>query len=183
MKKMRIFIALNLPPETQKHIQAIQERLSLRFPKGVAWLKPENIHLTVAFLDGRTPEEIKKIGEILEKLASQSTAMVFRPHYVKSLGYVIAIKMLSQKIRTFYQNLVQIFKEEGISYQENHKFKPHITIGRLKERLPKKFKGSARFPGFKVEKIDLIKSTLAAEGAQYEIIGDYSFRRKISKPF
>lgn len=176
MQKIRTFIAITLPQETQKHIQAIQERLSLRFPEGVAWPKPENIHLTVAFLGDRTPGEIKKIGEILEKLASQSTAMVFRPHYVKSWGYVIAIKMLSQKIRTFYAELVQAFQEEGIDYQEKHKFKPHITIGRLKERLPKKFKGSARFPGFKVEKIDLIKSTLAAEGAQYKILGSYFFK-------
>lgn len=181
MKKNRIFIALNLPKETKEHIKEIQERLTERFGEKVKWINPENIHLTVAFLGDRTKDEIKKISQILEELASKQTAIVLRPHYVKSFAYVIAIKMLSHKIRTFYEKLVQGFQKQGIEYQERRKFKPHITIGRLKQKLFKRFKGKANFPGFKIEKIDLIKSTLSREGAKYEILSSHPFLKKAKR--
>ncbi len=182
MEKIRAFIALNLPKSAKSDIKVIQERLKERFPGQVNWLPPEQIHLTVAFLGDRTKEEIKKIGQILDKLAEKQTAVVLRPHYVRSFSHVIAIKMLSKKIRTFYADLVLEFQKQGIEYQERRKFKPHITIGRLTARLPKKFKGSSRFPGFKIEKIDLIKSTLETEGAEYEIISRHPFRLRSLPP-
>jgi len=182
MEKIRAFIALDLPKTAKADIKVIQNRLKERFPTEVNWLPLEQIHFTVAFLGERTKKEIKKIGQILDDLASKQTAVVLRPHYVRSFSHVIAIKMLSKKIRTFYADLVQEFQKQGIEYEERRKFKPHITIGRLTGRLPKKFKGSSRFPGFKIEKIYLKKSTFKSEGAEHEIISRHPFRLRSLPP-
>ena len=52
---MRLFVAVNFPPETVDAISALQGRLRGAEPRG-SWSRRENLHLTLAFL-GEQPRE------------------------------------------------------------------------------------------------------------------------------
>ncbi|MDD5627191.1 MAG: RNA 2',3'-cyclic phosphodiesterase [Patescibacteria group bacterium] len=179
MPVTRFFIALILPHEVKKRIQGIQKELAPLFPPQTHWINAENLHLTLAFLGDRRLEEIATISQILQDLAPKTSPLVLKPHYLKSFGSVLGIKMLSKKSQKLHQNLVNAFRKAKIIYHESHKFTPHITIARLKTRPLKKVKKNIRFPAFKLEEITLIKSTLFSKGAKYDVVHHYSCKRTI----
>ena len=67
---MRAFIALELPEKVKKEITKIQKKLRKAGAKAT-WVKPEIIHLTLAFLGSVTHKELEIIHKILEEVAAK----------------------------------------------------------------------------------------------------------------
>ena len=52
---MRAFLALDPPPEVLRKIIALQDTLKKQIPRGVRWVNPDGIHLTLKFLGNIFP--------------------------------------------------------------------------------------------------------------------------------
>jgi 2'-5' RNA ligase len=72
---MRAFIAIRLPEAVTKTLSAIQERLK-PVNSGIAWAKPQNLHLTVKFLGEISEDQLREIREIAAE--TSGTIPVFR---------------------------------------------------------------------------------------------------------
>lgn len=177
----RFFIAINFPEKTKKEINEFQKNLN-NYLLNVRWVKPQNLHLTLAFLGWLKSEEVDKLKQITKEVANQTAPFVLHP---KGLGVfpdrkrakVLWIGVEDEEIlkiinQTLYRKLVQNnFK------LDTRGFSPHITIARFKEKANEKmitlafdkFKDST-FGKIKVTSIDIMESQLKKDGPVYRLI-------------
>lgn len=146
---MRLFIAINFDNKTKENILGVQRRLKGK-GRG-SFTRPDNLHLTLAFL-GEVPEEmVDELKLLMDELEvpklnlSFSNVGCFRSDselWWIGLEYNKALSDLQRK-------LIKRLKEAGFK-PDDKMFKPHITlsrrmnVGRLdsKELLPTAFKTS-----------------------------------------
>ena len=132
---MRLFIAVNFSDEVKRRILDVQARLRAQSIKG-NFTRPENLHLTLAFL-GETPEgKLSAVSGIIEGVKSSPFEISFKrtgcfTHSHKELWWIGAEKnspavMLLENI---HRQLIDQLLKAGISVDERP-FNAHITIGR-----------------------------------------------------
>jgi 2'-5' RNA ligase len=77
-ERLRMFIALDLPAGLKEEIAVLQEALRSKAPKGVRWVRPEGVHLTLKFLGWVEEERTGTIEKVLRREASQEKAFDLR---------------------------------------------------------------------------------------------------------
>ncbi|MFX0022408.1 MAG: RNA 2',3'-cyclic phosphodiesterase [Candidatus Hermodarchaeota archaeon] len=139
---IRSFIAIELKDsDTIEKINGFCQRLKQNQPK-IKIVEPENLHITMKFL-GDIPEPLApKIYEILQE---QINEKLFRgkilKFHLKGVGQFNKFAVLWIKIIgdiQFLQNVKDtieecLFNKLKIERDKKIKFKPHLTIGRLKK--------------------------------------------------
>ena len=138
---VRAFIAFPLPGDVRSHLRRVQAELKKQ-DWAVKWVQPEHIHLTLKFL-GDVPEtEISAIRQAMEAAADGFEAVrlsasglgafpgVKRPRVIWCgvSGDLEALKALHERLEAELGAL-------GIE-KEGRAFKGHLTLGRVKGRVP-----------------------------------------------
>lgn len=187
MTTIRSFIAIELEDENtianivdfSKKIKRNQDKLKV--------VKPENLHMTLKFL-GNIPESLApKIYEIINKEINLKAFQGRTFEYLlKGVGEFNKFSVIWIKLGGDLQFL-QTIKDKiedslnvnlNIERDKRTKFKPHLTIGRLKknkinfktfESFKKIIKDNRdlSFGSFKVNKVKLKKSVLTPNGPIY----------------
>jgi 2'-5' RNA ligase len=189
MVKIRTFIAVNLPEQVLSELNRFIEAMK-PYTKGIRWVKPQSIHLTLKFLGNISFPELEKVFQAMEKMFQS-------PHdqFILSTGKPGVFpnlkrpKVLWVGIRgSELQQLERLQNEvEGNLYQEGfpkekRNFSPHLTIGRVKNwvdmhLLTEKF-SAYEFPECEipVKELHIMKSDLKSSGAIYSIQRSYCLR-------
>ncbi len=181
----RIFIAINLPEEIKQEIFKLQKKwptLPCR------WVKQENLHLTLAFLGNISEKELLKVIEIVKRTSKSIGAFeisldktcygpdkkIIPPRLVWVEGKEV------KELSILKQDLDKFLSKEINFRPEDRKFKPHITLGRIKKwnwrRIPLEERPdidlgvSLEFP---VRSIDVMESRLKKTGAIYEKLASF----------
>jgi len=155
---MRLFIAVNLDDAVKKQLLEIQERLRSQSTRG-NFTRPENLHLTLAFL-GETPKEkVPSILKILDKTINDTQALSspeakseisseVKPlevsfkhtgcftHSHKELWWIGADETCQGlgRLRAIHGELIKRLLDAGFSV-DTRPFNPHITLGREVKHL------------------------------------------------
>ena len=136
---MRLFIAVNFDDAVRKRFLEIQTRLRSQCIRG-NFTRPENLHLTLAFL-GETPEtKTASILQIIEDVQALPDAMPFEvsfnhtgcfTHSHKELWWVGANENCQalNRLKAIHSNLIKFLLDANFSV-DNRSFNPHITLGR-----------------------------------------------------
>ncbi|MEE9201816.1 MAG: RNA 2',3'-cyclic phosphodiesterase, partial [Dehalococcoidia bacterium] len=74
MEQLRLFVAVELPPEVREALAGLQGELRPRGSPGVRWVGPEGIHLTLKFLGGVPRAQVAPVEEALRGAASGQAA-------------------------------------------------------------------------------------------------------------
>jgi 2'-5' RNA ligase len=196
---MRLFIALELPPEARSAAGEVARQLKSSGAE-VKWVKPESMHLTLKFL-GETPD-----GRAPEIAGALAGAVEGKP------GLELAIKGCGafpgdnkpQVVWLGLEGQVEGLKDLAAAIEgemdligfppERRSFKAHLTLGRLR-RGPKRGRRGGRGgkpadspvllaraiaglkeyqgPAFRADKVVLIKSTLTPAGPIYEPLAEF----------
>jgi 2'-5' RNA ligase len=132
---MRLFIAVNFTDEVKSRLLKIQEQLKSQSSRG-NFTRPENLHLTLAFL-GETPEtQLEKLYDILEGIQSPAFAIPFNrtgcfTHSKKELWWIGTDPDSSSLplLKAIHEQLLSRLLKEGFSV-DTRPFNAHITLGR-----------------------------------------------------
>jgi 2'-5' RNA ligase len=184
----RLFAALELPPELQHQLAALQNDLKAAAPpRSVRWVRPEGIHLTLKFYGDVAAERLPPLQAGLARAANAAEPAVARfalavegvgvfPNAARPAvvwagvkGALAPLQRLQAAVEA--EALALGFKPEGRAYH------PHLTLGRVNEGLPPEAVrrlmeavGSARgrpVGGFTPDHLSLMNSALGAGGSVY----------------
>jgi len=181
-KKIRLFIAIELPKTVQKEIHTLQNALKKTY-QDIKWVNPQNIHLTLKFLGYVEKEKIGKIIECLNKLTKEFNAFnISLDRKINAFPEIKYPRVLWVGIDEGKDKVIRINQRledelEKIDFKkEEREFTPHLTIARIKNFKSKQglidkltTLSLEKEQSFNVSKLTLFKSTLTRKGPIYEI--------------
>jgi len=180
---IRCFLALELSPEVRTKIIELLDRLQkgARFTGAhPAWVKPENIHLTLHFLGVVSPAAIEAMKPDLDAVAKQ-----FPPPRVevRMLGCFpsekmpkvlwIGLRKPDSSLVGLHESLLPVVSKAGGKI-DTRPYHPHLTLARIKSSrgvrgLMDVVESHKRFEAgvFQPDELMLFQSELHPDGAIY----------------
>ena len=184
---MRLFVALDIPPEIRERITRFVEGLQ-RYAPDANWVKPASYHVTLKFLGDTSPADAEQLKHILAEIRSAPVNIAFRgfgffPNtnsprvFWAGMQHDDALPQLANAVD-------QACSQLGIP-REEHEFRPHLTLARGGSGSPRPKRGERANPKLKylAEKLQsfpvpdfgtmtaqeffLYESKLSPAGAQY----------------
>ncbi|MFA5206417.1 MAG: RNA 2',3'-cyclic phosphodiesterase [Lentisphaeria bacterium] len=134
---LRTFVALAVSPEQRTALARVQARLR-RLPCRIGWVRPEQLHLTLAFLGERPAAELAAVPELLRRLAAPLRPFPWR---LRDLGYFgsprhprviwAGVADGARELGAWQEQLAAALALAGLAL-EARPFTPHLTLGRVR---------------------------------------------------
>jgi 2'-5' RNA ligase len=176
----RSFVALPVPQSIQYALGEISASFARQDKANeVRWVDEGNYHITLAFLGEQTLSDLDRLADNLaESRFSQSVDVNIKgisPFPEGSPKLLAALLEENEPLLSLYNEVLKATRQTGL-YFEKRRFKPHITLGRL--RKPKKT--NMVFPPQplslvgEVNELIVYESTLTPTGARYDPLHEFS---------
>jgi RNA 2',3'-cyclic 3'-phosphodiesterase len=188
---MRIFVGIALPSLLRRALS--EAVLPLRNPSlPVSWTPEENLHMTLKFLGEVQPD---RIGDVSERLVAASRGVApftfvlemggtFPPSGPARVLWVGIHQESLDLVENLQENIEIALSEAGFP-REQKVFHPHITVGRVRGRLPhgwrEKYIAALAGRGFgvvPVKSFQLYESRLSPKGAVYGALRDFPLEER-----
>ncbi len=178
-KAVRTFIAIELPQEVRAYLEARQEDLA-RAGGDVKWVRPDDIHLTLAFLGNVPVEEIAAVAAAVGGAAAGMEPIRLRaggagrfPPRGRPRVVWIGIEEPTGALARL-QSAVAEATARFAEKPERREYKAHLTVGRVRggrgaEELSEAVAAlaDAKGPEFEAAEVVIFESVLAREGPTY----------------
>lgn len=174
---MRLFVASSFEPAFTDGIRAVASYARDNAGRdAVKWVDPADFHVTYVFLgDLPGPEAaVKGMESALEGARAFDVSLggfgVFPSSRHPSVLWM-GIGEGAAELRELARRLQEGLAAAGLSFES--RFEPHVTIGRVKGRLPENFVrrvsdyAQGRRAVSRLASVELMESRLTREGAQY----------------
>lgn len=170
---MRLFVALELPAEAVAALAAFRARADAGVWRPVA---DEALHLTLAFLGRRPAEDAQRVGELLHGVAVAAPrlrlggALALPPRCPRVLAAEVEDR--DGTLATLQAEVGGRLQESGLYEPEARRFRPHVTVARLRSGArvrpaqPERLVGPEPVP-FRGLAVTLYESRLEQAGARY----------------
>lgn len=188
---VRLFLALNLPPDVRAALHAAAEPLRAAAPRGVGWVRPDGLHLTLKFL-----------GDV-ERAGAEALVAALAPAVARHLAPTLEVRGVGAfpnpaRPRVVWAGVeaaprLELLQHEveaicaTLGYEvEGRAFRPHITLGRVRDDAPREVLAAlaAAVPATSVsarvavDTVDLMESTLLPGGARHEAVARLPLREE-----
>lgn len=176
-EQLRLFIAVLLPRDVRQMIVAATSKYRT-IGTNVRWVHEDNLHLTLKFIGGVPAEAVDQVADALNQVAKRHGPFSTTVLGVGGFPNARRARVVWTGISDGAEELQRLAEDvedamDGIGYPREGRFKPHITIGRLK--IPKELgwlrkaadeedRIIARTP---VNQIHIMQSTLSPQGSRY----------------
>ena len=179
---IRSFVAVEVSREVREEVRAFVEARGSGI-RGLRWVKPENLHLTVKFLgdvpEGRLPE----VGSALEEAAAGHCPLrldfrgagVFPPRGRPRIVW-IDLAAGGAGMAALREDVERSLEPLGFP-PETRPFSPHLTIGRARSledpaalTLALAEVGEKRWGASVADRVHLMRSDLFPTGPRYSIL-------------
>lgn len=183
----RIFVGIKLSEKVQKTVSDYIKDLKKEFPNlRVGWEKSEKLHLTLKFLGDIDNESLKRLQKVTDKTASNHKSFKLKISKNGVFQNKRRPRILWLEVIDEENNLLKIKNElendlEKIGFEkEKRKFKPHLTIARIREPkkskslVEKHLKNNFEPIEFEVSEIVIFESELKPTGSIYKIVSRFS---------
>lgn len=181
---IRLFVALKIPGEIKeelfKHCYAASEN-----PTDFRWEDKDKVHLTLKFIGEVKENLLDQIFDELEFVKDYSSfsctiskfGFFFRDNEAKILWCNLDT---DDKIFSLVEELNCRLNKFDIEI-ERRKFKGHLTLLRIKNRVTENFINSFKEYSFnpidfKADEIELIQSVLKPTGSEYKVLKIYELK-------
>lgn len=188
---MRTFFCIELEEALKVQLDAITQSLRRKTQAKVGWVRKENLHITLKFLgeiNTTSVEDLKKAAEAaLDGLTCFELTLdklgVF-PDLRKPRVIWIGSTQVPEAALELHAALEERLTRLGFA-PEDHKYTPHITLGRVKEiskseaeQLAQQMQTIAFSYTAKAEGITLMESRLTPSGSIYTPLFRLKFARE-----
>ncbi|WP_101067465.1 RNA 2',3'-cyclic phosphodiesterase [Roseovarius salinarum] len=177
---MRLFLAIPLPDAVRAALGRLQG--DLRVGRHV---DPENLHVTLAFLDDQSLATAELVHERLCEIALSGAEIRIRgldvfggrnPRVVfAGVEKTGALDALREKVRTAVRAAEVALPRE--------RFRPHVTLARFPKPMPRheldklgaflEAHGDFALDPFDADRVTLFRSRLGPQGPDYEALSEY----------
>ena len=189
--QVRLFVACEVPDDVKESIGGVIDELRRRSGSAVRWIRPEGVHVTLKFL-GEVP--VRKLPAV--KLAIQEAVVGHSPFELEFsnigtfggreglrimwVGIAGDVLRLEALVRAVNAALAVVGFEP-----ERRPFRPHLTLGRVRDEIPTRQRAQIEVDVGKLEvpdtswrtaHVSLMRSRLTAQGASYEVIATFPLR-------
>jgi 2'-5' RNA ligase len=176
---IRSFIAIELPSAVADLLGKMQQDLRATGLRA-AWVKPQNIHLTLKFLGDIKTGGIDAVASAMKAAAEDcapftlgASGIGFFPGIKRPRVIWVGVGGQIQPLFALQRNLEDCLAAAGFP-KDNRSFKGHLTLGRFRQdpdpaavaRILQSYSDFDR-EEFSVHRIVLFKSELAPSGAVY----------------
>jgi len=175
----RTFIALDLPMAVQQGLAAWG--LHTLTDPALRPVRPEALHLTLAFLGASDPEQVKRLTAVIEALAVEPVALAFKPQPAarpRRMPRFIAVEVDSEGVERLWARLQADLVASGLADPYEGRFWPHVTVARVRSRSgasgkPRRVLSTpealpaALLEPFDGVRVSLYRSDLMPRGAEY----------------
>jgi 2'-5' RNA ligase len=196
MGKIRSFIAIELPEEVKAGLSSAVDSLRPARHPYVKWVQVDGIHLTLVFLGNIDREQVSPITDAMAVAAKGLTPFRLElgglgafPNLRRPQVIWVAVGGEVEKVASLKRGIDSALLPLGFT-PESRSFKPHLTVGRLRERASAEerrhlgelvmgtgFQGG--FP-FEVGEVSLMRSRLTPSGAIYSRISSIALKGGLS---
>jgi RNA 2',3'-cyclic 3'-phosphodiesterase len=174
---MRVFVALNLPPEVRRSLAASLEPLRQR-QLPVRWTPEESLHLTLKFLGDIEGTEVPRLRDTLHTVAGDHAPLTLSISGIGAFpslrrASVLWVGVAPDSPLMSLQHDVEIALSRLGYVRDQKPFRPHVTVARTQngarpldvERLAPSHEFADTAP---VLTMDLMRSHLSPGGASHE---------------
>ena len=179
---LRLFAALELPPEIRRHLADMLAAVRPLLPRGeVRWVRSESIHLTLRFYGSVEQSRLIGIHEALAGCAADSKSMQlvlgkggFFPPSGQTRVVWIGLEGDLARLEALQQAVEGSARRLGFR-AETRPFRPHLTLGRVagkltavdRQRITSRVEECGQPAPFVVSMLSLMRSELHPEGSLY----------------
>jgi 2'-5' RNA ligase len=182
-KRIRSFIAVELPKPLRDRIMDLQDRLAGAV-EHVKWVEAENIHLTLKFLGEVDEGDIYQVCKAAQRAVAAQPAFAMTvagcgafPNATRPRVVWCGVREGAQELIALHSNLEKALRPLGCP-REDRPFTPHITIGRFRRtaanpELEKAIERLGSWAGgaFEVRELLIMASQLSGDGPIYSVMG------------
>ena len=179
---MRLFLAINIPGELRQTLSDAVHPLRELAPE-VRWTSEPKLHLTMKFLGEQDESRVAAIEDAMRSVASAHASTDVMIHGLGAFPNTRRPRVLwigvehSTRLELLAHDLESGFEPLGFD-AEGRAFRPHITIGRVRERLElEQARSLARAARrtlveetLPVTSLDLMQSVAGADGSSYRLL-------------
>lgn len=181
---LRLFVALELPPDVLRALVAVQRDLRTQFPgRAARWVRPEGIHLTLKFLGDVPSDQVADLGSALRAAAEgrapfdlQAGGVGVYPNPKRARVVWAGVSGDLDALRNLKTAVEEHIAPLGYP-TETRRFSPHLTLARASRRATNAEKEAlgalvessdvGHLASWKAESVYLIRSQLKPGGAIY----------------
>jgi 2'-5' RNA ligase len=178
---MRLFTGLDLPADVLHNLEDLLRRL--KPAAQIQWSRPENLHITTKFI-GEFPEA--RLGELKQALAGVAGRGAI-PVHVRRVGFFpnphsphnFWCGIEAPGLDALAADTDAAAAALGV-IRETRPFSPHLTLARIKQRVPMQSLREAiaglpslEFGGFEARSFFLYQSTLKPGGSVYTKLSEF----------
>ena len=186
---IRTFIAIPIPDPVRVELARIIDALRVKNKKnrGVRWVRPEGIHLTLKFL-GNIDESM--VGPISDRLDDIATSYDYLDLGLDELGVFpgmerprvvwVGLRGGIDILEKMAAQLDRMAADFGVK-KESRPFRAHLTLGRLKFPTVLDINLEIRDVGFSAHEVLFYKSELFRDGARHTVLNRTRLRSKGGK--
>ena len=183
MPQIRAFIAVELPPPTRDSLAGVVRHLASRVDGGVRWTRPESLHLTLRFLGNIDEEIVPALSGMVSRCAADARPFEVALGRIGGFERLRAMRVIWMTVAGDVEPLSELYRSvegelEALGFaRERREFRPHITLGRVRDGAPvpqrravaEALAGADLEEGetLLVESISLIRSVLVPGGSEY----------------
>ncbi len=188
-KSLRAFVAVPLPRAIIAAMGTLQDDLKNHGLR-VRWVRPENIHLTLKFLDDINPEDVAGIIAAVESAAREQKPLTLSARAVGVFPGLNRARIIWTGLTGQVNALTKLHRalDTGLAKlgfpKEKRPFKGHLTLGRTKgntdpQKLDRAITACSDFKSepFTADQLILFKSDLQASGAVYTRLAEICLKK------
>lgn len=187
-KNIRAFLAIEPSEDILQAVSNLQEKLKFEITGKISWTRPQGNHITLKFFGNIDKDDIKNICAVVEKqvvlvptLSLTIEKMGVFPDARRPRVLWLGATGDVEKLAALQIRMEGDFEGIGIP-RENHHFRTHLTLGRIK--IPREVTGISemlnKYSAFTVgefscRELILFQSKLMPQGAIYTKLEKFSF--------
>jgi RNA 2',3'-cyclic 3'-phosphodiesterase len=180
-ERQRLFVAVPLPGELEALVRRAQE--SLPSIPGLRLLKPEQWHVTLAFIGAVDAERAATARSVVESLPVDlgGDALIGRFLLLPSpsRARVVTLELADERgvFARLFDTVMGGLEAGGVMKREKRPFRPHLTVARLRTPGDVRPRYESEQARFAVQSVCLYQSELRREGAVYTVVCRRTFER------